>query len=81
MGQLYFTLMIPRLHCLHCNVAASVVHPVLEQDHESCLTQTRADHLLTRPIFLKKKRKGKDIPVTGHEGPQGCETWRLTHLL
>jgi hypothetical protein len=26
-----------------------------------------------------KKKRGKAIPVTGHEGPQGCETLRLTH--
>jgi hypothetical protein len=25
--------------------------------------------------------EGKTIPVTGHEGPQGCETSRLPHLL
>jgi hypothetical protein len=25
--------------------------------------------------------KGKVIPVTGHEGPRGCETSRLPHLL
>jgi hypothetical protein len=25
--------------------------------------------------------KGKDIPVTGHEGPCGCETSRLPHFL
>jgi hypothetical protein len=27
------------------------------------------------------KDKGKAIPVTGHEGPQGCETSRLPHFL
>jgi hypothetical protein len=26
------------------------------------------------------KEKGKAVPVTGHEGPQGCETLRLQHL-
>jgi hypothetical protein len=25
--------------------------------------------------------KGKAIPVTGHEGPYGCQTSRLTHFL
>jgi hypothetical protein len=25
--------------------------------------------------------KGKAVPVTGHEGPQGCERSRLTHIL
>jgi hypothetical protein len=25
--------------------------------------------------------KGKAIPVTGHRGPQGCETSRLPHFL
>jgi hypothetical protein len=24
--------------------------------------------------------KGKAIPVTSHEGPQGCETSRLSHF-
>jgi hypothetical protein len=27
------------------------------------------------------KIKGKAIPVTGREGPQGCERSRLPHLL
>jgi hypothetical protein len=27
------------------------------------------------------KKKGKVIPVTGHESPQSCETSRLPHLL
>jgi hypothetical protein len=30
-------------------------------------------------IFINKK--GKDIPITGHEGPYGCETSRLPHFL
>jgi hypothetical protein len=29
----------------------------------------------------KKKVKSKAIPVTGHEGPQGCEMSRLPHFL
>jgi hypothetical protein len=29
----------------------------------------------------KAKKKGKAIPVTGHEGPWGCETSRLPHFL
>jgi hypothetical protein len=29
----------------------------------------------------KGKKKGKDIPVTGREGPEGCETSRLPHFL
>jgi hypothetical protein len=28
-----------------------------------------------------RKGKGKGIPVTDREGPQGCETSRLPHLL
>jgi hypothetical protein len=28
-----------------------------------------------------KSKKGKAIPVTGHEDPLGCETLRLPHLL
>jgi hypothetical protein len=27
------------------------------------------------------KVKGKTIPLTGHEGPSGCETSRLPHFL
>jgi hypothetical protein len=27
------------------------------------------------------KSKGKDIPVTGHGGPYGCERLRLPHYL
>jgi hypothetical protein len=29
----------------------------------------------------KGKGKGKAVPVTGREGPQGCERSRLPHLL
>jgi hypothetical protein len=28
-----------------------------------------------------KGKKGKAIPVTGREGPQGCEMSRLPHFL
>jgi hypothetical protein len=28
-----------------------------------------------------KGKKGKAIPVTGREGPEGCETSRLPHIL
>jgi hypothetical protein len=28
-----------------------------------------------------KKVKGEAIPVTGRQGPQGCETLRLPHFL
>jgi hypothetical protein len=28
-----------------------------------------------------ERDKGKAIPVTGHEDPQGCETLRLPHFL
>jgi hypothetical protein len=30
---------------------------------------------------VQVKEKGKAIPVTSHEGPQGCETSRLQHFL
>jgi hypothetical protein len=29
----------------------------------------------------REKKKGKAVPVTGHGGPQGCETLRLPHFL
>jgi hypothetical protein len=29
----------------------------------------------------KGKKKGKAIPVTGHEDPQSCDTSRLSHFL
>jgi hypothetical protein len=28
-----------------------------------------------------RKKKGKALPLTGREGPQGCETSRLPHFL
>jgi hypothetical protein len=31
--------------------------------------------------FAKDIKKGKSIPVTGPEGPLGCETSRLPHFL
>jgi hypothetical protein len=30
---------------------------------------------------VRRNLKGKAIPVTGHEGPLGCETSRLPHFL
>jgi hypothetical protein len=32
-------------------------------------------------LIKGKKKKGKAIPVTGREGPSGCETSRLPHFL
>jgi hypothetical protein len=32
-------------------------------------------------IYMKKKKKGKTIPLTGCGGPQGCEVLRLPHFL
>jgi hypothetical protein len=32
-------------------------------------------------LINKKKKKGKAIPVTGHEGLYDCETSRLPHFL
>jgi hypothetical protein len=32
-------------------------------------------------VFTVKGKKGKAIPVTGREGPYGCETLRLPHFL
>jgi hypothetical protein len=31
--------------------------------------------------FSVKVKKGKAIPVTGREGPEGCEMSRLPHFL
>jgi hypothetical protein len=30
---------------------------------------------------ITSRIKGVDIPVTGHEGPLGCETSRIPHFL
>jgi hypothetical protein len=30
---------------------------------------------------MQSDKKGKTVPVTGREGPQGCETSRLPHYL
>jgi uncharacterized protein YxjI len=30
---------------------------------------------------IKKVKEDKAIPVTGHEGPLGCETSRVPHFL
>jgi hypothetical protein len=32
-------------------------------------------------VHVKVKKKGKAIPVTGREGPEGCETSRLPHFV
>jgi hypothetical protein len=32
-------------------------------------------------LQTKGKKKGKAIPVTGREGPYGCETSMLQHFL
>jgi hypothetical protein len=36
---------------------------------------------LCRKIFSFIGKKGKAIPVIGHEGPQGGDTLRLPHFL
>jgi hypothetical protein len=41
------------------------------QTENNCLNK------LKHCIFICIKVKGKSIPVTGHEGPYGCETSRL----
>jgi hypothetical protein len=30
---------------------------------------------------VKSSKKGKAVPLTGPEGPYGCEMWRLPHFL
>jgi hypothetical protein len=39
--------------------------------------------LATRQKFtyVAEEKKGQAIPVTGREGPKGCETSRLPHFL
>jgi hypothetical protein len=37
--------------------------------------------LLSACSKMLKVKKGKAIPLTGHEGPYGCETSRLPHYL
>jgi hypothetical protein len=32
-------------------------------------------------LLLLLLLRGKAVPVTGHEGPQGCETLRVPHYL
>jgi hypothetical protein len=32
-------------------------------------------------VKVKSKKKSKDITVTGHGGPSGCERLRLPHYL
>jgi hypothetical protein len=31
--------------------------------------------------MMRNGKKGEAVPVTGREGPQGCETSRLPHFL
>jgi hypothetical protein len=37
--------------------------------------------LITEKFFLPNLSKNKAIPVTGREGLEGCQKWRLPHLL
>jgi hypothetical protein len=37
--------------------------------------------MLSSSKLKKNILKGNAIPVTGHEGPQGCETSKLPHFL
>jgi hypothetical protein len=47
--------------------------------NRSAAFETLYDNVDTNNML--QKSKGKDIPVTGHTGPQGCETLRLSHFL
>jgi hypothetical protein len=39
------------------------------------------EHAVQMTDGIKKSKQGKAIPVTGREGPYGCETLRLPHFL
>jgi hypothetical protein len=78
---------------LHFTVHSEVYSgPNLEIEAE-CTSETSStfpitqehNHHRTIPLVQiynsKKKKKGKAIPVTGREGPYGCEMSRLSHFL
>jgi hypothetical protein len=44
------------------------------------MVRSRRKQLVTL-VSKRVKEKGKAIPVTGRECPQGCETSRLPHFL
>jgi hypothetical protein len=37
--------------------------------------------LVNRTIIISKAKKGEALPVTGREGPYGCEMSRIPHFL
>jgi hypothetical protein len=39
------------------------------------------NHTGSAQMYYLVEKKGKTIPVTGHGGPQGCETLRVPHYL
>jgi hypothetical protein len=49
--------------------------------HQYLFINTSVIFMFTTPNIIHCKEKGKAIPVTGHEGPQGCKASRLPHFL
>jgi hypothetical protein len=66
------------------NWVSLVLQVSVPPTNETCAYKWCFNHMRTfghRYIVKDKKKKGKAIPVTGHEGPYGSETLRLPHFL
>jgi hypothetical protein len=59
---------------------AFICVPINSTEHISPILASQFIYELGRPN-IRRTCKGKAIPVTGHEGPQGCETSRRPHFL
>jgi hypothetical protein len=65
-------------------------HNTRNSDYKNGVIYCKACVLLTCTVAIevgdalhcnKAKKNGKAIPVTGREGPYGCESSRLPHFL
>jgi hypothetical protein len=75
---------------LLCDFEALLHHRSIEQSRKPVLTlhiqPTSVVKFMNNKIFLSRNVinlpvKSKAIPVTGREGPSGCETSRVPHFL
>jgi hypothetical protein len=65
------------IYAEQCTISSEIMLPL-----ESTMRDWKAVNEGEIYVFLeRKKEKGKAIPVTGCEGPQGCDVPRLPHLL
>jgi hypothetical protein len=69
------------LHTLHKGLENFNQHLMLMALCQTVMEIRSLNYIFKKNETITLKGKGKAIPVTGREGPQGCETLKLPHFL